>query len=121
MTPMMQPQKRTSSPSGSGETGACTACHRSMPLSSLAHLHDLELREGGSRKEVLLCDRCLQARRSRSWAANASKTDRLIKHMGGRHDRTHSRFSYLQDEAKDVHLVRLRPQWVDGHLTPPEV
>ncbi len=62
---------------------------------------------------VALCRGCLEAREARSWEPGDEGTQTLLDALEPRHAPPLARFTYLEDREGAVHLLRLRPGFVD--------
>lgn len=68
-------------------------------------------------RALTLCEDCLERRETEAWPLDGGEGKRLREALADLDDRPAERYSYLLGDA-EVHLVRLRPDWVDQHAAP---
>lgn len=62
---------------------------------------------------VTLCQGCLEEREARAWPPEDDATLSLLEALEARHAPPLDRFTYLEDDRGALHLLRLRPSFVD--------
>lgn len=94
----------------------CEICDRSNAAGNpLVGLNEWDAEHGGNPEAFFLCRDCLSRREVASWAISAPQGERIQGALEHHSDVLHPRFTYLSD-AKRIHLVRLRPQWVHERI-----
>lgn len=63
---------------------------------------------------IALCRSCVQRRELLAWPSNLHEGRRLEHALLERPEPLRGRYAYLGD-AKGIHLMRLRPEWVEAH------
>lgn len=94
----------------------CQSCGK--PESSdrrVRTLTEVELPEASAGNVLKLCDVCLDTRTTRTWTPDEAKQERLNEALVEEQHKPAHRFTYLRDEAQNVHLVRVRPEWIEEH------
>lgn len=103
---------------------ACDACGAlDLPQDEVVHLTRpgrATIRAAG---ELNLCRGCLEIRSEQQWRTDG-REGRLIEKALETHTRpVPNHYQYLVEEGAVLHLVRLRPEWVDAkaaaHAPPP--
>lgn len=90
---------------------ACATCGANDELMSLSELGFGP--EHGPRA-LLMCPSCLERRQAASWPATSEEGQGILDALAQRENPLEERYTYLGEEQA-VHLVRLRPGWVDRH------
>lgn len=62
---------------------------------------------------VTLCQGCLEEREARAWEPDTKEAQSLLEALEARRAPPLERFTYLEDPEGTVHLLRLRPDFVD--------
>lgn len=62
---------------------------------------------------VTLCRGCLDEREARAWEPGTEEAQSLLEALEARRAPPLERFTYLEDTEGTVHLLRLRPGFVD--------
>lgn len=92
----------------------CEVCGTGSDLAVLSRPG--ERGERGERAGSLrICRPCLAVREAASWPSNSPDGRRIAAALTDPAGPSGARFSYLRDEDEVVHLLRLRPGWVDRH------
>jgi len=94
----------------------CEICEKTgSPGNPLIGLKELEAEHGGTPESFYLCQDCMQQREVASWPLRGPRAERVQNALERHADALHPRFTYLSD-ARRIHLLRLRPQWVHERL-----
>lgn len=73
--------------------------------------------KAGAKRALTLCEDCLERRQTDAWPVDGAEGRRLREALEALDAEPAERYTYLLDEA-EVHLVRLRPDWVAQHAAP---
>ncbi|MBW3582940.1 MAG: hypothetical protein KY455_07575 [Euryarchaeota archaeon] len=76
-------------------------------------LTEVELPEEAAGNVLNLCMDCLETRTTRTWSPDEAKQERLNEALVEEQHKPAHRFTYLRDEDQNVHLVRVRPEWIE--------
>lgn len=89
----------------------CATCRREPD-----ELHALqEAGHGASAPALHLCASCLAEREARVWPRSSDDGRRLSRALDERSAAPGQRFTYFYGDDEAIHLVRLRPAWVERH------
>lgn len=88
----------------------CITCGAS---SQLVHLDERGFGPVHQGLTVTLCRGCLDEREARAWEPDTEETQALLEALEARRAPPLERFTYLEDPEGTVHLLRLRPDFVD--------
>ncbi len=67
--------------------------------------------------EIRICQECLDLRETKRWNATGSQGRQLLDELPDKSQFAHRRYSYLVEPEQDIHLVRLRQDWVQEHVS----
>ncbi|MDX1610804.1 MAG: hypothetical protein R3185_00445 [Candidatus Thermoplasmatota archaeon] len=93
--------------------GYCATCHRES--NDALELTELGFGPSHTGLSIQLCQSCLDRREAASWPARSSENQAIQDALNERHAPPQDRYTYLSDQEGVLHLLRLRPQWVDQH------
>lgn len=92
----------------------CAACGaRSTRGGRVRRLNELGFGLENERKAIHLCQDCLHRRTERQWTLEDDDGRRVYDALHGDPNGTRQRYSYFLEEDDRIHLLRLRPEWVD--------
>lgn len=91
----------------------CQACGTEHAETEIAALTELGIQSPGS--PVQLCQGCVERRQAAAWAIDTQEAERLLEALAEHPVSPTSRYAYMQDEANQLRLMRLRPGWIERH------
>lgn len=97
------------------EDATCAACGTEGTLGRAVRFLSTP---GGSDEpdEALhLCEGCLSKRSAKTWHSDGSQGAQIKEELDGPTSGPRDRYSYLEEPGQRIHLMRLRPDWVDAH------
>lgn len=94
----------------------CATCHATGDVGDELH----ELTEVGGEgpsdaRTIHLCEDCLDRRETSQWPLAGEAGQRLYEALDSQPHAPRERYSYLLEPDQRLHLVRLRPDWVQQH------
>lgn len=78
-------------------------------------LNELGVGPGHQAHAIHLCEDCLERKDTRSWELTDALGRRLYETLEAQTEAPARRYSYLLEPGERIHLVRLRPDWVQRH------
>lgn len=91
----------------------CDVCKRTVDAGSLHDLSGLDIPRRAMPKALHVCESCIEVRESRAWSDGDPETSELLEALRDRTEPKRGRYSFLADEDDNVHLLRLREEWVE--------
>ncbi|MDX1610805.1 MAG: hypothetical protein R3185_00450 [Candidatus Thermoplasmatota archaeon] len=96
----------------------CAACGVPQPSSRpLVPLAELGPQPEHEAPEVHLCLNCLERREAASWNRHEPEGQAIFEALAGKPIRASSRYTYMIEPDHRIHLLRLRPAWIQRHDT----
>lgn len=98
----------------------CATCGTHGTLGeSIRELEELGFGPDVDGSTIRLCRACLDLRDTKAWDLDDSEGRRLFEALQKQTpSQPHGRYSYLVEPDEDIHLVRLRTDWVQDHAAP---
>lgn len=94
----------------------CETCGATGQIGDGIHkLAGLGFGPGQDDRAIHLCDGCLERRETDAWPLSGPDGQRLYEALQDKTQAPSRRYSYLLEPDENIHLVRLRPDWVDRH------
>lgn len=93
-------------------------CETCGETSKLVELTELGFGPGHEDDGIHLCRSCLEEREAACWSSSDPDGRGILDALAGRNEPHHGRYTYLQDDDQEIHLMRLRQSWVDRHAAP---
>lgn len=94
----------------------CQACG-ARPATDAPLLRLTTTTDAPAERALTLCEACLDRRETEVWPRDGADGKRLCEALEDLDGEPTERYTYLLGDA-EVHLVRLRPDWVDQHAAP---